>query len=104
MSVWLCLPSARPALEANLVLVKWRAQGYKIALWRDEYVNSPLHDDMVAGRYPGYAIAVNQLVKRVLGNDLHCSWVVCGGDDTEPDPNHSADEIALECNAYFVRK
>ena len=35
MSVWFAIPSARPPAEAIPTLDKWRAQGYKIALWRD---------------------------------------------------------------------
>ena len=35
MSVWLTIPSARPASEIKERLEKWRDMGYRIALWRN---------------------------------------------------------------------
>ena len=37
----------------------------------------------------------------MLESDSSCNWVVCGGDDTLPDPNNHPDKIATECSAYF---
>ena len=106
MSTWLCIPSARPAEQVEPVLAKWRERGYNIALWRD------LGDGFIAGRgdylihenreYPGYAEAVNFLAHRVLANDPSCDWIVTGGDDTLPDPNHTAEEIAAQCSDHFL--
>jgi hypothetical protein len=101
MSVWFCIPSARPAAEANLALNKWRECGYRIALWRDSSENVPICDLLLTGSYPGYALAVNALVKEVLARDLQCLWVVIGGDDTLPDPNHSPEDIATDCALHF---
>ena len=102
MSVWFCVPSARPPEEAEKCLSKWRRQGYKVALWRDsvEYP-SGIADYVRVGKYPGYAKAVNALAFDVLRDDPLCDWVVTGGDDTDPDPNHTADEIALELRGGF---
>lgn len=101
MSVWLCIPSARPSAEANVRLAAWRGQGYKIALFLDSWDQAKLCDKFVVGAYPGYAQAVNRLAKIVLAEEPDCDWIVCAGDDTFPDPTKRADEIARECSAYF---
>lgn len=111
MSVWLTIPSARPPAEVEPVLKQWRAMGYRIALWRDEEEVSPQISercDLIIGsaqKYPGYAQSVNQLIKVVLmysdGSGDKADWCVAAGDDTLPDPNKTADQIAAECNQYF---
>ena len=53
-------------------------------------------------KYPGYAIATNSLVKDVLSTDDSCDWTVGGGDDVQPDLNHTADEIAPQLTAHFA--
>lgn len=96
-SVWYCIPSARPPEEAEKCLSKWKAMGYKIALWRDS-VEYPfgIADYVRVGKYPGYARAVNALAFDVLRD-----WIVTGGDDTDPDPNLTAEEIAAQLTAHF---
>ncbi len=110
MSVWYCIPSARPPEEAERALSLWRKQGYEIALWRESFpefgwsTESPACDLAlgVGGKhYPGYAVAVNDLVSRVLERDPACDWCVIGGDDVEPDMNHMAEEIAAQCSEHF---
>lgn len=106
MSVYLTIPSARPPAEAEKCLAKWRAQGYKIALWRDK--PSVRNDAFLAttallmhGEYPGYAQAVNRLIAEVMKHYPAAEWFVLGGDDTEPDMNHTAQEIANQCMEHF---
>lgn len=103
MSVWFCIPSARPIEEARLSLSKWRERGYKIALWRDryEYAAEAVCDFLLTGKYPGYANAVNAVVGEVLKIDLRCQWIVAGGDDMEPDTNFVPEHIAAQCEARF---
>lgn len=102
MSVWFCIPSARPVAEVNVILAKWRVMGYKTAIWRDDpWLGRPGGDLLVTGAYPGYAMAVNTLAREVLECDQECDWIVCGGDDTEPDKNKRADDIARECSKHF---
>lgn len=111
MSVWLCVPSKRPSEEIRPTLKLWHDQGYKIAL----YVDSPDTDmpwqvaeglaNAVLSRevpYIGYAMAVNELIRFVAGNNPDAEWFVTGGDDVLPDPNHTAEEIAAECNKTFM--
>lgn len=105
MSVWLTIPSARPPEEAEKVLKLWRQQGYKIALWRDRGDDGRrFEEDMVFGTacdYPGYAEAVNRMVADLIKRDPSAQWFVIGGDDVQPDLNHSAEEIAASCSGYF---
>lgn len=116
VSVWLCLPSKRPFEQAAPILTLWRKQGYKIALARDtsaecdifyraglcDWFNYPLD-----GVYKGYARSVNNLALEVLGpnpkgwSDPTCDWVVCAGDDTEPDASKSADELGRQFTEHF---
>lgn len=100
MSVWYCIPSARPRVEANLALSQWRERGYKIALWRDTDDDAPICNLLLFGAYPGYPKAVNALVKEVLALDPEYHWIAIGGDDTYPD-NHTPGDIARECTEHF---
>lgn len=100
--VWYCIPSARPAAQANEILLKWQGRGYKIALWRDQGHGVVLCDILLDGSYPGYAMAVNALTKAVLERDAECEWIVTGGDDVEPDLNHAPGAIAAQCTAHFA--
>lgn len=103
MSTWIVMPSKRQVAEAEKVLTAWRTMGYKIALWRDWNDEPIAHlcDIVRPGEYPGYARAVNALAAEVLDVDPLCDWVVAAGDDTLPDPNKSADEIAAECSDHY---
>lgn len=100
MSVWVCIPSARPVPEVEAWCEKWHDMGYLITLWRDRE-EIPSADLCVIGEYPGWPIASNRLIATVLDADSSCDFCVCGGDDTLPDPNKRADEIAAECSRYF---
>ena len=107
-NVWLCCPSARPVHEVNRRMSKWRAQGYKISLVRDQVDINPLcHADFTLftaatwGNYPGFQVASNRLIREVFEQDPDCDWVVSAGDDTDPDQKKRADEIADECSRYF---
>lgn len=102
MSVYLCIPSARPVDEAEACLQKWRDRGYKLAIFR-EMDRGPVKADLLVNTLPyrGYAAAVNLLAKLVLDDDSECNWIVAAGDDTDPDPTHEPEDIALECSEYF---
>lgn len=99
MSVWFCIPSARPPAEANQALQVWRDRGYKICLWRD-HPESAVCDAELRGPYPGYPSAINACALWVMQNDPNCDWIVSGGDDTLPDPRNPL-EIARECTEHF---
>jgi hypothetical protein len=104
MSVWYCIPSARPKEETERIVKAWNDQGYKVALYRDftsSVDDQPKCDMLFMGHYPGYAVATNTLAKLVFERDKDCDWIVAGGDDILPDPNHSAIGIARECSDHF---
>lgn len=102
MSVWFAIPSKRPRAEADAVLAKWRALGYRVAVFRDPG-DEPLSevDAVLSMPYPGYARAVNALCASVLLLDEGAEWIVTGGDDIEPDPHNPAGEIAAQCSKHF---
>lgn len=102
MSAWMCCPSKRPPVEAERVFTLWLKRGYRIALWRED--GSPMICDlMLGGEYPGYAVAQNELIKTILEFDPHCDWIVSAADDIDPDLNHTAHDIAQQCEAHFGR-
>jgi hypothetical protein len=113
MSVWLCIPSKRPSEQAEPILAKWREMGYKIALVVDTpqeaAAKNHLADAIMSAPegYRGYARSVNGLVAGIIANAItahgdDAEWFVAAGDDTLPDPNKRADEIARECSEYFM--
>lgn len=94
------------------MLKLWRERGYKIALWRDPCkctgslpfkvcAHQPDVDTLIVYPYLGYSRAVLYLINRVCGIDMQAKWFIIGGDDTEPDPNHTAEEIARQCGEHF---
>lgn len=101
--VWVCVPSKRPAEHVRKWAAAWRERGYKIALWVDRISGHDLDcADCWGGcdDYPGYAVATNKLIQHVV-KDRGARWCVIGGDDVYPDPNHTASEIAQQCEAHF---
>ena len=101
MSVWLCIPSARPVAEVNARMEKWIAQGYRVLIQRDPGAGEPAGINVLIREYRGYAEAVNFMVAGLLRYVPDCDWIVAAGDDTDPDPAKRADEIARECSDYF---
>jgi hypothetical protein len=96
---WLTIPSARD--EADSTVHFWRERGYGVALFRDEGASHMKADFIGTGPYPGYANAVNALVRKVLEIDHDCLFCVAGGDDGQPDLAHGPDELADELVAHF---
>ena len=130
-SVWVVMPSKRPPEEAEKCLSVWREMGYRVALWRDDVGDTPEYDkywrpgvgsccDMILGpnpglewdettwfrsqygAYPGYARAVNELIRQLIMIHGILDWFVAAGDDMLPDPNKRADQIARECSEHFM--
>ena len=105
MSCWLTIPSKRPPEEAEPILNLWRERGYKIALYVEDAERvKTTHDYMIfnaAGKYPGYAAAVNKLALALMEDVPDAEWFIAAGDDIEPDLNHTAEEIVADCRDYF---
>ena len=104
-AVWIAVPSARPVDQVENWAEAWHERGYKVAVYRDTFDDVRHFVDLCItkwAKYPGYAQVTNELVRQVLvGVDQECQWVVLGGDDVFPDPNHDAETIARQCTEYF---
>jgi hypothetical protein len=91
MTIYVIFPS--PNTDAtNETLARWHAQGYRSAVLIDNGQEPPRADVVVQpDTYPGYVASVNQLAHMCIaeGADI----VIASGDDADPDPNHSAEEI-----------
>jgi hypothetical protein len=104
-SVWVTVPSKRPAAEVEKWAQAWRDMGYMVAIAVDPGESSTLYRFVdvvlthIAG-YPGYARATNALIHYVNAHWLG-RWFVIGGDDVFPDTTKRADEIAQECEQHF---
>lgn len=100
MSVWFCIPSARPKDEAAPIIEQWQAMGYRVALLRQ---GEPVDADVLLNtvQYHGWAKSINILARWVIEHDPTAEWIVSGGDDTEPDKTRGAQQIANECKAHF---
>jgi hypothetical protein len=85
------------------VLEQWRKMGYGIALLRQGDPPRPELCDLLAptDSYLGWAKSINMLSAIVLGSEPDCDWFVGGGDDTLPDADKLADEVAAQCSAYL---
>jgi len=95
--VWYAIPSANPA-RAQSCLAKWRARGYKTAVFLDAGVGGVDADLVVSAEYPGYFAAVNLLAHEI---GEQADILVTGGDDIFPDERHTAVEIGREFYARF---
>lgn len=101
MNIYFCIPSARPAAEAQACINEWTRMGYRTAIYRDAGAEPVECDLLLTGEYPGYAQAVNALCKEVIRRDPEAMWMVAGGDDTIPDQKMDAESIGVECLEYF---
>jgi hypothetical protein len=75
----------------------WKAKGYKLGLFVDPGQDAAC-DLIIRSKYPGVWNAWNALAKAAVSCGADC--VVLAGDDMEPDPNHTAQEIG---QAYLQR-
>lgn len=98
--VWLTIPAARK--EADSTLHLWREKGYAIALFTDGPSDLACDLSVIGTRgYPGYAVATNEVIRRVLAQDSEAQFCVCGGDDVEPDAAHMPEELASQLDSHF---
>ncbi len=97
MSVWFAIPSIRP--NGGTIPI-WRERGYKVAVLRQ---GDPIDCEIQipTGEYLGWAPSVNILARHIIEHDQSAEWIVSGGDDYEPDMEHSPGEIAFECRQHF---
>lgn len=102
MSVWLCIPSARPVEQAEKCLAFWRSKGYRLCIFREQE-RGPVQADILINAlpYPGHPQASNLCIQTALREDSECHWVVTGGDDVYPDPEHDCTITEVECEWHF---
>lgn len=83
--------------HALQIIEMWKAKGYKVGLFVDPGQDAKC-ELLIRGAYPGVWNAWNALARAAVA----CGADVCvlAGDDMEPDPNHTAQEVA---EAYFRR-
>lgn len=105
MSIWVTIPSAKPQGEALAWAQRWGAMGYRVAMWRDQSdgMESESHADLIlVGQYQGYAVSCNTLIREVMARDPKAEWLICAGDDIDPDQVINAGDIGVQCSNHFV--
>lgn len=101
VNVWLAIPSAKDPQACHDAIAPWLALGYKVALFRDAGAQPVACDLLIQDQYEGYAKSVNRLVREILARDPCAAWIVTGGDDIQPIPDHSPGDIARQCTEHF---
>lgn len=111
MSCWVVCPSARPVEHVAKWAAAWGELGYDVAIVVDSEADAKTKYECDARiiisppageAYRGYARSINALITFISEREPYAEWFVAAGDDVYPDPNHTADEIALECLAHFT--
>lgn len=100
MNVVFAIPVATDDIEqAGRTFALWHERGYRTAALIDPESAEPKNCDflIIADEYRGWASAVNQL----CAAHPKAEWIVTGGADILPDPDHTAGDIASLCNAHF---
>jgi hypothetical protein len=89
VNVYALIPTALKP-HCSSIFAAWKAKGYKLGLFIDPGSDSPC-DLLIRAPYPGVWNAWNALARAAVS----CGADVCVlvGDDMEPDPNHTAQEI-----------
>lgn len=90
LNVYVLIPSALKA-HCPAIFDLWKVKGYKLGLFVDPRGDYPC-ELLIRAAYPGVWNAWNGLAKAALS--CGADAVVLAGDDMEPDPNHSAQEVA----------
>ena len=96
--IWFATPSANVELASG-TFKAWQEAGYKTAALIDPGCPEPSNVDLLVrcDHYYGYGWANNLLSSKLTDVD----WIVFGGDDGLPDPNHKPQDIARECTQHF---
>lgn len=98
IGVWAVAPSIRPG---GGTLPKWREAGYKVAVLRQGEPFPEANITLFTDRYLGWAKSINTLIAWIENFDAMAEWFVVANDDTLPDPNHTPEEIAMQCRVHF---
>ena len=98
--VWYAVPTMKQGSDESS-LAKWRARGYKLAVYQD-MGRVPVPAEMhLYGDYAGYASAVNQLCFAILAQYPDTQVIITGGDDIDPDPRCNPVDVEREFVHHF---
>ena len=89
-----CVMPTAMAGHVPETLDKWKARGYRLALFADLGKSAPRADILITAKYPGVWNACNAAAKAAFA--LDADVCVFAGDDMDPDPNFTAQEIAAQ--------
>lgn len=94
MKVFVLMPTAC-APHTDATVAKWKAKGYAMATFQDPGSRDVEGVDVVVrAPYPGVWNACNALAQMALS--LGADVCLFAGDDMDPDPNHTAQEIGAQ--------
>lgn len=99
-TVFYAIPVAEDPEYANQRMALWRKMGFNIAVFRDIGAPPVEADILISGEYAGYPKAVNALCRRIFA-ETDAVAVCTGGTDIDPDPTHSAQQIARDLYNRF---
>lgn len=93
MNVYVLMPVAKQE-RAVAAAQRWKAKGYKMLFFQDAGTAPYTTEPTLVDEYKGVWEACNRLARIAAqyGSDV----CVFAGDDMDPDPKHTAEEIALE--------
>jgi hypothetical protein len=97
IETWVVMPTAC-AEHVPATVQRWKAKGYNVALFCDRGKQVDGADLIVTGTYRGVWNACNDASYAAL--EAGAEVCLFAGDDMDPDPNHTAEEIAAQ---YLVR-
>ena len=100
MHVAVCFPSVNPARAATAT-ERWHAKGYEVMVWLEGGTPAPPADLVVSAKeYPGYWCATNYLARAAVARGADV--VVAIGDDMDPDPVLTAQQIGGQVAGRFA--
>jgi|TARA_Y100000034_G_scaffold130547_1_gene189260 hypothetical protein len=93
--VWVCFPSVMLE-KAKKAASRWREKGYRVGVYVQDsaFIESDIDWVGVGMDYQGYWWACDRIVRAVESQGAEI--FILAADDMDPDPNHTAEEIAAE--------
>jgi len=101
-NIWAVFPSADPERARNAI-ERWYNLGYHVLAQTDKDFGIRESAYIMVREYNGYWESINFIIAGILHerSALRADFVVAIGDDMEPDPNFTAQEIAMQMYEHF---